>query len=296
MALLGLNAIFAYLGTDLMKTLLSFLVSRKFLKSLAIVLLAYFVLVYGSLAFLKVYTDHGDSVTVRDFRGYKMEELDGVFQEAMLSYKVIDTVFREGAKRGTVVEQNPIAGSQVKENRTIYLTVNAPGVQMVEMPDLIDKDKAYAIAKLDIIGLRVKELKYRPDAVCTDCILNQKYRGKDVAPGSMLPRGAQILLVLGQGKSDELKFLPPLLGLTINEAKMRLNEQSLNLGSFICPDCETEEDSLAARIYRQNPEYYEDAQINLGSFVDVWGTIDSTKAPAPLPPSDPDQEQLAPIN
>lgn len=267
-----------------MKDLFSYLKSRKFLINLAITVIAYFVMVWGTLQVLKAYTDHGESVTVRDFRGYKLEELDQVFTEAQLNYKIIRTVYRDGAKKNTVVEQTPHPGSEVKERRTIYLTVNADGVQMVAMPDLIDKDKAYAVAKLNNIGLRVKELQYRPDAVCTDCVLSQKYKGEEIVKGKLLPKGAQILLVLGQGKSDVLIYMPSLIGLTINEAKRRLNEQSLNLGSSPCPDCVTGQDSLVARIYKQNPAYSPEAQINLGSLIDVWATIDSSKVIIPPQP------------
>lgn len=264
-----------------MKDLLRYLKTRTFLKNFAMAAVAFVALMWGSLAFLSFYTDRGEAVSVRDFVGYKIEDLDEIFAETTLEYVIIDSVYKDKAKRGTVVEQFPKAESQVKEGRTIYLTINARSKKMVSMPNLVDLDKSVAIAKLYSYKLRVKELKYIPDAACVDCVLKQEYKGEEIEPGQTIPEGSQIVLVLGEGMSGEMTWLPPLVGLTITEAKLRLAEKSLNLGAVNCLDCIEEEDSLKALIFEQDPPFYKEAKINLGAYIDVRTTMDSTLVNVP---------------
>jgi len=67
--------------------------------------------------------------------------------------------------------------------------------------------------------------------------------------------------------------IPNLYGMTIYEAKDRL----ASLGSFgflpVCDGCLTREDTLAARIDSQSPEYIEGILIPAGSTITVYATL-----------------------
>ena len=66
------------------------------------------------------------------------------------------------------------------------------------------------------------------------------------------------------------------------QAKERITNRYLNLGAVVYDaSFEDGEDSLNAFVWKQKPEFDEDALMNLGSTVDIWLTADSTKLPLP---------------
>jgi hypothetical protein len=67
----------------------------------------------------------------------------------------------------------------------------------------------------------------------------------------------------------------------LEDAITRITSRYLNVGAVIYDSSIVDfEDSLFAFIWRQRPAYDEGTLINLGSTVDVWLTVDSTKLPA----------------
>ena len=72
------------------------------------------------------------------------------------------------------------------------------------------------------------------------------------------------------------------MGLFFEQAKERITHRYLNLGAVIYDaSFEDAEDSINAFVWKQKPEFSEDALMNLGSSVDIWLTADSTKLPLP---------------
>ncbi len=68
--------------------------------------------------------------------------------------------------------------------------------------------------------------------------------------------------------------------MTLEPAKSRILRTSLNLGTFIYDNTIlTSEDSLNAFVYKQNPEFKEEATLQLGSSIYLWLTVDSLKLP-----------------
>ncbi len=263
-----------------MKTFFRFLVSRAFLINLVLAGLFVWLAKVATFAYLDSYTDHGETISVPDLSGFSIQELDAEIADKKLRYVIVDSIYDDNSEKGTVIEQNPSPNSLVKENRTIYLTVNAMLPKMISMPNLKNLSRRQAVNILEVLGLKVENLQPKND-ICVDCVLDQLYKGKSITPGTMIPKGSKITIVIGSGQSDERVPIPKLAGLTIEQAKQRLNEMSLNLGSIVqCEGCTTKEDSAAATVYRQNPTWYGNAVISLGSEINVWlstkQTSDST--------------------
>lgn len=55
----------------------------------------------------------------------------------------------------TVVQQDPLPGSKVKDGRKIYIKVNSADFGMVTMPDLIEKTLRQTESSLIALGLEV---------------------------------------------------------------------------------------------------------------------------------------------
>lgn len=233
-------------------------------------------LVFGGWAWLRSYTRHGVAMRVPDLKGLSLAEAQDMLAGRDLQAFVIDSVYSDELPKGSVVDQDPASGIEVKPGRKIYLVLNASQPKMIDMPKLVDLSKRQAISVLDIIGLKVQELQYRPDP-CVDCVIAQLYKGTPIAPDQRIRRGESITLVLGSGDKGERVPVPDLEGLTHAEVQMVLNMASLNLGVLVeCEGCNTAADSTLARVRRQSPAANANDRIALGSTIDIWLTADTT--------------------
>ena len=127
-------------------------------------------LLFGGWLWLRNYTKHNDARRVPDMKGLFFDEAQKMLADRDLTGAVIDSIYTDDVPKGSVVDQDPAAGSDVKPERKIYLVLNASQAKMINMPKLVDLSKRQAISVMDIIGLKVQELQYRPDQ-CVDCVI-----------------------------------------------------------------------------------------------------------------------------
>lgn len=255
-------------------SLIQFLKSKVFFINLALAAIFLMAFLWGILFWLDAYTMHGESITVPELIGLSKEQAEKIIQEKGLRLYIADSLYNPKALKGSVLEQEPKANTQVKHNRTIYVTVNAMRPPLVKMPDLHDLTLRDAKARLETYGLQLGNIRYVPD-IAFNAVVYQEYKGKKIEPGTMIERGSVIDLALGQGESNEMVNVPNLIGLTIKEAITELQANSLNLGAIIKD--ETVKDSTQARIYKQIPPYGEDAFINVGKSIDIFVTQSKDK-------------------
>ncbi|MBL0103947.1 MAG: PASTA domain-containing protein [Bacteroidetes bacterium] len=250
-----------------MTKLIPFLKSKVFFRNIGI-LLGLLLLVFGAVSYwLGSYTHHGESISVPDLRGQKIERLKTFLADKNLDFKVNDSLFDLEKPPGTVLEQDPAPKSKVKEGRTIYLTVNSLHPPDVKMPDLADVSLRQAEAILQSFGLRVGQLSYKPD-LAKNAVLDQRYKGTSVRPGKSIPKGSEIDLVLGDGVGSVEVPVPDLSGQTYGEALFVLKGSSLNVGMVhFDPGVR---DSTRAVIYKQIPEASDNATINQGEAIEIY--------------------------
>lgn len=225
------------------------------------------------LGYLDKFTLHGETTEVPDFTGKKMEQLDEFVSGSKMQYIIIDSVYKTDKPRGTVVDQDPLPGSQVKEGRKIYLTVNAKLPLRVALPDLTDVTLRQATAILEYYGLKVGNKKYVPEQ-CFNCVLRMEIKGVKAEAGTMVEKNTTVDLVLGKGESTELVQIPDLQGKTSGEMQELLSSMALNLLTVSYEGCHTKEDSASAQAIRQSPVYEKDVSISLGSTINVWFACD----------------------
>lgn len=255
----------------------NFIFSKQFLKHLGIAVLILIALLLITFGWLNIYTRHGEERPVPNFVGMTVDEAIDVAEISKLTVTVVDSVFSDVADRGSIVEQNPRAGFNVKKGRNISLIINSFGKEMVNMPDLVALPLRQAITLLENVGLKVGELIYRPD-LSVNVVLSQQLAGEDIAQGSSIEKGTTIDLVLGMGLSNERTTVPYLIGLTLDQARERIFQSSLNVGTYLFDQTiETETDSLEAFIYMQNPLTDANETVKLGDEIYLWLTLDSTK-------------------
>ena len=247
--------------------LLSFFLTKSFYKNLLFSITTVIIIILSILLVLRFYTRHDDLIELPEFSGMSIQETDSILCEKKLRYIVIDSVFNTKLAPHSRIDQDPIAGSFVKEDRRIYLTVVAKRKKQVLMPRLVDLSLRRAVSKLKGLELSVGKLTFVPD-MAKNAVLKQTVNGKEVESGTQLFVGTQVDLVVGDGLSDVMVNLPNLNGLTKEDAEILLQMNSINLGLVMYDS--SVKDSAAAVVYRQRPSVKDNAMINLGRNVDIY--------------------------
>lgn len=254
-----------------------FLKTKPLLANILLATVSLAAFAYLCLLFLKVYTHHNQSIAVPDYKGMSHKEFVSITKKKHLRCEIIDSIYVEEARPGTVIEQFPSAASKVKRNRTIYLTLASVSPEKVPMPKVTDVSLREAQSRLENIGLKVGNVSYRPSEFY-NLVLEQRYKNKVVAKGEMIPEGTTIDLIVGKGLSGEKTELPVLMGLTIESARSILFYNNLSIGALVYDNSiSTSYDSLNAKVWKQLPDPLKTEFIELGSSVDLWLSIDEEK-------------------
>ncbi|MEY4835974.1 MAG: hypothetical protein RI980_2089 [Bacteroidota bacterium] len=193
-------------------SLRKFLTSSTFFKNLFFAVVIVILFLVAFVKFLDFSTNHGEEIKVPNLSKMKLEIAEEKLDEEGLEVFLLDTVeFRPEFPPYSIVEQDPIAGSKVKDGRKIYVKLNAGGYAMVTFPDLKNKTFRQATNALRALGLVEGELKYVPD-LAKDIVLEVSYNGKPVKAGDKLMKNSKIDFVLGDGKDvftdEDLDSIP----------------------------------------------------------------------------------------
>ncbi|WP_299801126.1 PASTA domain-containing protein [uncultured Maribacter sp.] len=186
-----------------MRNFFNFLKSKTFLIQLGLALLVLIIVIFVTLRYLNSTTNHGEFVEVPDFSKKSVMDMRKSIEEAGLRYEVLDSAnYNPDYPRFSIIEQNPTAGSKVKENRKIYFTVNPSGYKKVTVPKIIQVTKRNASSMLKAVGLDVQRVTY-VDELGKDMVYQIKFKGKYIKPGDKLPKTSKIELICGNGSITE---------------------------------------------------------------------------------------------
>ena len=253
---------------------------NDYLRNLIYAICGIALLIAGTMVFLKIYTRHGDSQPVPDFKGLTLSEVYEIADAQDLRIEVTDSIFRQTLKPGSVLDQNPKPNSLVKKNRKVFLVINCLVPKKVDVPNVVGFSLRQGKAVLESKGLKVGKISYSPD-IATNNILEQKYKGRATLPGETVIINSEIDLVLGYNNEfPQYTSIPSVLRQNANAAHSSLINSSLNCGrKYYDNTIQTPEDSLSAVVYRQSPTAKSAVDTPLGSAVDIYLTIDKAKVP-----------------
>lgn len=222
------------------------------------------------LAFFFLYlpftTNHGQTITVPDVTRLSFDEMQNTLSDRSLLYEVSDCTFVVGAQPLTILQQYPRANAKVKEDRKIYLTVAKRVAPMVAMPALTDLTMMSAELSLKSMGLALGDRNYVPD-VAKNSVLRQLYNGKEIAPGTPVPKGAKIDLEIGDGLGNTMFAIPDVVGLPLDEAEAAIRGSNLKVGTKISVDDPEKE---VGTVVKQRPEARPGERIRVGETMDLW--------------------------
>ncbi|RNL52230.1 PASTA domain-containing protein [Pedobacter jejuensis] len=232
-----------------MSKFIDYLKTSSFRKTILAAVITVFVLLLVAFFSLRFYTKHGQGLNVPMVKGLSFTDAVVKLEEAGLKYEV-DSVFILDQPAGIVIDQDPDPNTFVKDNRTIYLTINAGNIPNTKFPDIAFKTLREAQAIIESSRLKLGDTTYKAD-VSLDVVLEASFGGQPIQAGETIPVGSRINLVLGDGRGNQDVDIPQLLGLTIDEAKFSLKGSALTLGNILYEGTIT--DSANAVITKQDP-------------------------------------------
>ncbi|MFC4816918.1 MULTISPECIES: PASTA domain-containing protein [unclassified Flavobacterium] len=189
-----------------------FLLSFTFFKQVALALLIVVACLFLFMYWIGFTTNHGQEITVPNLSKLTLEQAEEKLDELDLDYELLDTVdYNATFPELTIVQQDPRPGTKVKENRVIYVKINASGYAKVRLPDLVQKTYRQAVPTLKALGLEVGDTSYVPN-LAKDMVLEMKINGSPVRAGQQVTKTTKVDLVLGDGKvgfdEEELEDTP----------------------------------------------------------------------------------------
>ena len=258
-------------------TLKEFFKTKTFkYNALAVVGVTTFLIVLNMFA-LRIYTDHGESIEIPNLRGKTTAEVSEILNKIDLRYQIRDSVYSHETAPGTVLDHFPKAGMKVKENRTIFITLCAISQEKIPMPQLTDISYRQAINIIESSGLIAGKVEYKPSEF-PNLVLEQKSEGREIPVGEIIPKGSVIDLVLGSNSNGETSLVPNLFGQNLTEAKLSLDEVFLNIGTITYDESVLyEAQKEKAMIFKQSPDPAGVFEVQKGTAIDLWLTIDKSK-------------------
>lgn len=241
--------------------------------------------VFYFYAYLPHVTNHGESITVPNVEGLPISKVEEFLTNHDLRYEVNDSSYSSEYPPLTVLKQYPGAGSKVKENRKIFVSINRKNPPTVKMPDLVDGSLTNAEAVL-----RGSELKRGKIQLVRGPFLNvvkeMKVGGNKIVPGVLVPKGTVVDLVVMDGGSNNLPT-PNILNFGYEDAKFNILGSNLNVGDIVLVGDTT---GLNPVILKQKPTPGEN--IRVGDVVDLWIGEEGTEVPEEEAEGDTAEELL----
>jgi beta-lactam-binding protein with PASTA domain len=234
-----------------------------------VLLLLLLLLFLGSLALL---TQHGKTMRIPTVTGLSYTDAKKTLEGQGFEVQLQDSVYSDTMRPLQVVKQFPEAESQVKINRTIYLTINRAQAPFIQMPNLVSMSFRNAEMVLRQYGLKLGDTIFKPD-FARNSVLEQQFKGDVIKPGTQIQQGSSITLILGNGVGGGQGFIvPDLFGLTYLQAKARLDSMGITIGAVVAE--RDVRDSAESYIWKQTPPQISDDnlpnRIKPGETIDIW--------------------------
>ncbi len=171
------------------------------------------------------YVKLGAEAAVPEVVGMPYAEAEELLKEKGFEVKRAEPRYSDKYPAGIVLMQLPYGGAVTKEGRRIYLT-ESRGVEMIPMPDVIGRPLREARITLMRQGFEVGEVEYDyNDTIMRDLIFSQS-----VPPNVGARPGTKIDLFISRGPTTRYSMMPNLVGLSLDEARTRLEHAGLTLG------------------------------------------------------------------
>jgi D-alanine-D-alanine ligase len=256
---------------------IGFFVSTLFIKNAlslgAFIFLTFFALTTG----IKIYTHHGESMELRDFRGLSLEDAKAKARLASFRIVVSSTQFDPDKAPGIIVDQDPKPPARVKNSRNIYVVITSGQAPMVNLPDLVGRDELSVYTNaLNAKGIKVGKIEYQFDRQLEEnTVMFIKYNGRqytatELKTGIEVPKASKVTLVVSVRNTGDVP-IPDVLCKTYDEAEFIINNSGVKLV------LETDDNNPASRpvgyfVWKQEPFFHADSTMKSGGELKLFLT------------------------
>ncbi|WP_273369882.1 PASTA domain-containing protein [Alistipes megaguti] len=249
---------------------------HKLLWNLLLIVVIILAMAIAAHLLMQIGTRHGARRTVPDFSGIPLDEARHLARKHDLKLQINDSLFVPAYEGGIILDQLPEGGVEVKPGRTVYITINSFRQKMVPVPYVAGRSLRQAKNMLEIAGLEIAEIVYRPD-IATNYVLEEVCDGKPVQQNSRIEAemGSGVTLYVGLEEGASSTIVPQVVGQPLAQAKGRLWESGLNVGRIDFDEGINLLNQKEARVYIQIPGAEHSA--SLGSRIDLRLTLDMEK-------------------
>ncbi len=258
---------------NMLKNILDWFKRHDLVRNAAEILAILVVMAFAAHLLMGWATRHGARRIVPDLGGIHFDDAARLLEETDLRITINDSLYVPAYDGGIVLDQLPKAGTEVKPDRMIYVTINAFSRQMVDVPYVAGRSLRQARSLLELAQLQIERIVYRED-MATNYVLEQMVGGKTVKAGSKMKAeaGSGVVLYVGLEDPEELTRVPQAIGHTLREAKSRLWECGLNVGKIRCDGEIDQLEEKSALVSLQSIGY--GREVAYGSTVDLTISLD----------------------
>lgn len=151
---------------------------------------------------LEIYTQHGKGVKVPNLINMRFPDAQTLLESNGLRILVSDSGYNKRLPADCILAQTPGAGTFVKADHIIYVSVNSPSSPSFALPDIVDNCSfREAEAKLTALGFRLLEPKRISGEM--DWVYGILSRGRRVATGDIVSVEHPLTLIIGNGTYDD---------------------------------------------------------------------------------------------
>jgi serine/threonine-protein kinase len=167
--------------------------------------------------------------------------------------------YSPGKPAGVILNQFPLAGTNVKSGRNIKFVISL-GKKMVTIPDLAGKSVRQAMLDLEAQGLQLGEIAWAFSDTIPERVVVFSYP----AAGNQIALGESVNLMVNRGRASNFTYMPDVVGLTLPVAINKLKEKSLAVGVV---SYRIDENYLPETVLEQSEP--EGAELDVGTDIDL---------------------------
>lgn len=208
---------------------------------------------------MPIVTRQGSAFPLPDFTSQRVLEAQISLNDLELGYEISSEEFSPEVPAGVILQQFPKAGTKVKPGRTIKFVTSA-GQKRVPIPDLAGKSVRQAMLDLETAGLELGEIQWALSDTLPERVIVFSYP----SPGFEVPMGSMVNLMVNRGRASNFTYMPKLIGLTLDQAKKRLEDKALKAGII---SYRTDENYLPETVLEQSEP--EGTELDVNTEIDL---------------------------
>ena len=174
-----------------------------------------------------------EELVAPDFMNMSIDDARKIAKSKGLLIEIEDEVEDDSEDEGTIIDQSPEEGTEVKEGDVINVTITV-GSKKVSVPNVVYDKVEVARAALEKKGFNVSVIEEYDDEIPENCVISQSPKAGDEAR-----KGSTIKIVVSKGEEEKSVTVPYVVGKTLTQAKKALENENLELGDITYQESST---------------------------------------------------------